>query len=217
MRKSVVYSFFFLYLDLFFGLFFFFIHHTHIYIHLFYVNCCCGRAKWHSFTIIISFFRLCFFSFLRDYSAGLEVMDLACLSAWLISISHFCCIFFLREKKRRKRGGTTATAIISLPLKRRSQNIKWKCNFLVDHGWFDWWIRRKCEEDDFCFIWKFASWSLSRVTGPHSQLSAYAIALPYETPINWLVATWTFIPGPWASAQLSRDGCSFFLFFLVVF
>ena len=167
MRKSVVYSFFFLYLDLFFGLFFFFIHHTHIYIHLFYVNCCCGRAKWHSFTIIISFFRLCFsfFAWLLGRPRGYG----PCLPFRLTHFHQpFLLYFFLREKKRRKRGGTTATAIISLPLKRRSQNIKWKCNFLVDHGWFFvwWWIsREKCSQREKRK--KFASWSLSRVIGPH--------------------------------------------------
>ena len=100
--------------------------HTHIYIHLFYVNCCCGRAKWHSFTIIISFFRLCFFFlFCVTIRPSQRLWTLPAFPPDSFPSAIFVVFFFfLREKKRRKRGGTTATAIISLPLKRRSQNIK---------------------------------------------------------------------------------------------
>ena len=112
--------FFFLYrFEFIFGIFFFFIHRTHTYIHLFYVNCCCGRAKWHSFTIIISFFRLCFsfFAWLLGRPRGYG----PCLPFRLTHFHQpFLLYFFLREKKRRKRGGTTEPPS-SLPLKEEAK------------------------------------------------------------------------------------------------
>ena len=118
--RCVFLFFFFLYIfEFIFGIFFFFIHRTHTYIHLFYVNCCCGRAKWHSFTIIISFFRLCFsfFAWLLGRPRGYG----PCLPFRLTHFHQpFLLYFFFYVKRKEENVAERRNRHHLSPLERRS-------------------------------------------------------------------------------------------------